>query len=198
MKNINSKEIILESALTLFSEKGYEGAGISEIVQMAGVTKPTLYYFFHSKEGLFQELLNQYYRRLNLILTKESVYTPNAESYHDDVFPVLLRIAYAYFNFARDNKNFYMMILSLAYAPPTAQVTAIINPYNVSQYEIINKCFEKIAETHTNIKGKELLCAYHFVAMINANIGFWNHGYANLNEQQAKAVVHQFMHGIFA
>lgn len=198
MKNTNSKETLLECALTLFSEKGYEGAGINEIVQMAGVTKPTLYYFFQSKEGLFQELLKQYYERFNAILVKESVYLSNAESYHEDVFPVLLRIANAYFCFARENTRFYMMILSLAYTPPTAQVTAMIKPYNVSQYEIIYKCFEKIAETHTNIKGKELLCAYHFVAMINANIGFWNHGNADINEQQAKAVVHQFMHGIFA
>jgi len=198
MKNTNSKETLLECALTLFSQKGYESAGINEIVQMAGVTKPTLYYFFHSKEGIFAEILKQYYEKFNIILANESVYHPNAESYQDDVFPTLLRIANAYFNYAQENTRFYMMILSLAYAPPTAQVTAIIKPYNIAQYEIIIRCFECIAETHSNLKGKELACAYSFVAMVNATIGFWNHGYVNIDKQQAEQVVQQFMHGIFS
>ena len=198
MKNANSKDVLLECALTLFSEKGYESAGINEIVQMAGVTKPTLYYFFQSKEGIFGEILKRYYHRFNTILAGESAYFPDAESYQNDVFPTLLRIALAYFNFARENTKFYMMVLSLAYAPPTAQVTALIKPYNVAQYEIINRCFEAMSRAHANLKGKELQCAYHFVAMLNANIGFWHHGYANIDEQQARLVVHQFMHGIFS
>ncbi len=37
---------LLESALVLFSEKGYEGASIREIIERAGVTRPVLYYYF--------------------------------------------------------------------------------------------------------------------------------------------------------
>lgn len=198
MRNKNSKEELLECALSLFAEKGYESAGINEIVQMAGVTKPTLYYFFQSKEGIFQEILKQYYERLNTILAKESVYSPNAKAYHNDVYPVLLRITNAYFTFARENKKFYMLVLSLAFAPPTAQSSVMIEPYNISQYKIIIECFDKIAEIHSNLKGKEQQSAYHLVAMINANIGFWNHGYGEIDRQKAELVVSQFMHGIFS
>ena len=42
----NSRSRILESALQIFSAKGFEGASVSDIVNQAGVTKPTLYYFF--------------------------------------------------------------------------------------------------------------------------------------------------------
>jgi TetR/AcrR family transcriptional regulator len=198
MKNTNSRDTLLKCALTLFSEKGYDNAGINEIVQMAGVTKPALYYFFGSKEGLFEEILKQYYERLNSILAKESAYFPNAESYENDVLPTLLRIVNAYFAFALENKQFYMMVLSLAFAPPTAQVTSMIEPYNVAQYQIIIECFERIAKAHVNLKGKERQCAYHFIAMINANIGLWNHGYEELKDQNANAIVSQFMHGIFS
>ena len=50
----NSRSRILESALQIFSTKGFEGASVSDIVQAAGVTKPTLYYFFTNKEGFYK------------------------------------------------------------------------------------------------------------------------------------------------
>ncbi len=188
MKNSNSRDTLLQCALALFSEKGYDGAGINEIVQMAGVTKPTLYYFFQSKERLFEEILKLYYERLNAVLAKESVYTPNSHNYGDDVFPVLYRIATTYFTFAQENKQFYLMLLSLTFAPPTSQTSKMIEL----------QCFERIAEIHANLKGKERQCAYHFIAIINQNIGLWNYGYVELDEQKAEAIVKQFMHGIFS
>jgi len=198
MKSTNKKELLLECALTLFSEKGYESAGINEIVQMAGVTKPTLYYFFQSKEGIFGEILKTHYGRFNSMLVKELACFRGTQPCESSIFCELLQIANVYFCFAREFTKFYMLILSLAYAPPTALVTSMIKPYNISQYEIIKSYFEEVAEVYVQLKGRELVCAYHFVAMINANIGFWNHGYAKIDEQQAKYVVNQFMHGVFS
>lgn len=48
---------VLASALHLFSQKGYEGASIREIIEGAGVTRPVLYYYFENKEDLFRKLL---------------------------------------------------------------------------------------------------------------------------------------------
>lgn len=48
---------LLESALRLFAEKGYEGASIREIIESAGVTRPVLYYYFENKEDLFRRLV---------------------------------------------------------------------------------------------------------------------------------------------
>ena len=45
---------ILEKALHLFYEKGYDAIGVQEIADAAGVTKPTLYHYFGSKYGLLQ------------------------------------------------------------------------------------------------------------------------------------------------
>ncbi len=44
-------------AARLFAERGYDATSVREIVEAAGVTKPTLYYHFGSKEGLAQALL---------------------------------------------------------------------------------------------------------------------------------------------
>ena len=48
---------LLESALALFAEKGYEGTSIREIIEGAGVTRPVLYYYFENKEDLFKRLV---------------------------------------------------------------------------------------------------------------------------------------------
>jgi len=54
----NDAEVrLLDSALVLFSEKGYDGTSIREIIEMAGVTRPVLYYYFENKEDLFRRLL---------------------------------------------------------------------------------------------------------------------------------------------
>ena len=48
---------IARVAARLFAARGYDATSVREIVAAAGVTKPTLYYHFGSKEGLAQALL---------------------------------------------------------------------------------------------------------------------------------------------
>jgi len=57
----DARERLLQSALSLFTEHGYAAASIREICAVAGVTKPVLYYYFGSKEGLYQQLMEDAY-----------------------------------------------------------------------------------------------------------------------------------------
>ena len=50
------KATLLLVALTHFASKGYDGVQVREVAEEAGVSKPTLYYHFGSKEGLFRQL----------------------------------------------------------------------------------------------------------------------------------------------
>jgi TetR/AcrR family transcriptional regulator len=52
------RERLLVAALELFNRKGYAATSVREIVAAAGVTKPVLYYYFGSKEGIYLELMN--------------------------------------------------------------------------------------------------------------------------------------------
>ena len=198
MKNENSSETILNCALQLFSEKGYDGVGVNEIAEMAQVKKPTLYYFFGSKEGLFRELLQSNYNRLNEALAEVCCYQPHQERYNEDVYPVLLRIAMAYFDFAMRYPDFYLMSLALAFAPPTSQPAKIAEEYHKVQYGLVEKTFSDIASVHGNMRGKERAYAWRFMALINAQIGFWYRQYATLNHEEAQSLVKQFMHGIYS
>lgn len=48
---------ILSAAMRVFSEQGYSGATMDAIAAQAGVTKPTLYQYFGSKDALFSAML---------------------------------------------------------------------------------------------------------------------------------------------
>lgn len=53
----NSSGRILDAALTLFSERGYDATSTREICELAGITKPSLYYFYESKEIIYRALI---------------------------------------------------------------------------------------------------------------------------------------------
>ena len=50
---------VARTAACLFARRGFDATSVREIVEAAGVTKPTLYYHFGSKEGLAQALLHR-------------------------------------------------------------------------------------------------------------------------------------------
>lgn len=50
---------ILDTALTVFSEKGFVGASMDDIASGAGISKPTLYQYFASKDELFTAMMSQ-------------------------------------------------------------------------------------------------------------------------------------------
>ena len=51
-----TRERILEAALDLFIELGYEGTSLREIANRLGVTKAALYYYFESKDEILMAL----------------------------------------------------------------------------------------------------------------------------------------------
>lgn len=49
---------ILDAALAVFSEKGYEGGTMREIASRLGLTEPALYRHYAGKEALFEDLIS--------------------------------------------------------------------------------------------------------------------------------------------
>jgi AcrR family transcriptional regulator len=52
----STRERILDVALDLFSDQGYDGTSLREIAERLGVTKAALYYHFASKEDILMAL----------------------------------------------------------------------------------------------------------------------------------------------
>lgn len=59
MDKTPTKDRILDSALTLFSEKGYDGVGVDLIAENAGIKGPSLYKHFKGKEDILETLIEK-------------------------------------------------------------------------------------------------------------------------------------------
>lgn len=57
MEKTPTRDRILDSALTLFSERGYDGVGVDLIAENAGIKGPSLYKHFKSKEDILDALI---------------------------------------------------------------------------------------------------------------------------------------------
>lgn len=53
----SKKQLILDTARDLFAEKGYQGTSIDLVVKQAGVSKPTVYNNFKTKQALLFALM---------------------------------------------------------------------------------------------------------------------------------------------
>ncbi len=188
---MDNRAKILNYALKLFAARGYEAVGVQEIVEAAGITKPTLYHYFGSKQGLLEAVLKE-----NLELLFEAV--KQATVYHGDLPLTLNQVVATYFNFARDNVTFYRMQLAMWFAPPNSEPFKIVSRLNNEQQQLLEALFVQAARDHGNMKGRHRAYATTFLGMINTYIGLALNGYVELNDQLVYQAAHQFMHGIFS
>jgi AcrR family transcriptional regulator len=104
------KALLLEG-IDLFAEKGYASTSVREIVSAAGVTKPVLYYYFQSKEGLFQAILDSAAAELEVML-EEALQKPGT---------ALERIVHLYrriYQGLMENVQLFKLINHLFFGPP--------------------------------------------------------------------------------
>ena len=62
-RNLDKQNAILEGALRVFGEKGFEDATVAAICAEAGISEPTLYEYFDSKEDVLFSISELYTRR---------------------------------------------------------------------------------------------------------------------------------------
>ena len=56
---MTSREKILDAAVTVFARKGRNGAHMEEIAAEASINKAMIYYIFHGKDELYQEVIKK-------------------------------------------------------------------------------------------------------------------------------------------
>jgi AcrR family transcriptional regulator len=98
---------LLNAAVRVFDRKGYAAASVREVAEMAGVTKPAVYYHFGSKEGLLLAILHQAERQLTRTLEQAALRPGSARerivALCEDVYALfgqhvpLARVAHAVF-----------------------------------------------------------------------------------------------------
>ena len=56
---MNTKQRILDEALTLFSEKGYANVFVGDIAERVGIKAPSLYKHYKSKQAIFDAIIEE-------------------------------------------------------------------------------------------------------------------------------------------
>jgi len=188
---VDNKERILECALELFSNKGYDAVGVQEIVDQAGITKPTLYHYFGSKEGLLSELLNTYHEGMLRKVEK-------AAYYEGDLPLTMYKLTTAYFNYAREHQKFYRLLLGMRFYPPHSEAFKIAKPLINKQVKVLEEMFLKATKDHGNMRGRQYTYAITYLGMVNSYIEVYREESLDKSGEVIVKAIAQFMHGIYS
>ena len=187
----SNRSIILEEALKLFSNYGYEATGVQEICERAGVTKPTLYHYFGSKQGLlealFVEKMQPFLRELRFA----------AEYKHDPVANInaIMRL---YLTYAKTEPLFFRLQLALGFASPKSDAYLAIEPFLKKQQEMLTDMFKQAAADHGNMLGREETYALSLLGTANTYALQVLNARLEVDDALLYRAVHQFMHGIYS
>lgn len=188
---MDNRSRILDCSLRLFANQGYDAVGVQEIVDAAGITKPTLYHYFGSKHGLLEALLGQYFETLIQVVRQ-------AADYQGDLPKTLNDIVTAFFEFARENPTFYRLQLALWFAPQQSEAHKVVTRWNHELHEIVEQVFVAAEKDHGNMKGRHRAYTATFEGMINTYIGLAVNGYTELDDELVYQAVRQFQYGIYS
>lgn len=197
-KNDN-RQNILENAVDLFYAKGYEAVGVQEIANNAGITKPTLYYYFKSKYGLLESVLEDTIPKFIQVID-------NAAKKSNSLEDGLMNVAREYINFVmgseRNMKIFYMF-LSMEYSPRDSESYKAIEKYAKEIFARFLKLFTDNEKQLGNMNGRQEQFTMGFMGILNYYLlvscdRSLSDARIKIKENEIYSLVHQFMHGIFS
>jgi len=190
-----TKAKVLSEAVTLFAARGYEAVGVQDLCDASGITKPTLYYHFGSKEGLLAALFEERFGLFNSGIKAVAEY-PGTR--HGDLGGVLLSTMTAFISSARTDVDFTRVRLSSSFCPPSSASYRTARPYLEALYGTLTATFQAAAHEHGNMAGRALPYAASFIGAADAYTGLYLAGDLDPDEDFLRRAVHYFMHGIFS
>jgi len=188
---MDNKSVIIKNALQMFAFRGYDAVGVQEICIACEVTKPTLYHYYNSKRGLLDSILEKFYP---VFLDK----VIKAAEYHRDLVMNLEGIANVFFQFAFDNKDFIRFALAISFSPPDSEAFSAQKKYMEKLYCIIENLFVQAVNEHGNLRNKEKLLTASLIGLLNTFIALYLSNSIKIDETIERAIVKQFMHGIYS
>ena len=103
VKKRESKKRILQAALHEFSLQGLKGARVENIARAAGVNKAMIFYYFSSKQKLYEEVLNTSLKKIFIEIAKKIIIKPTVNN-------LIEQIPRIHINFFKENPDFIKMI----------------------------------------------------------------------------------------
>ncbi len=138
------RDIILDAAEEIFSEKGFHLATVDEIAQKAGVAKGTIYLYFKDKLDLFLSTMER--KLIEMVSKLEEV-----EAEVDDPVEAIAQIIALHFEFAKSHERLIQHMTPEKFKPPADRFHGnrmplvrekIFRPINRS-IELIERCIRR-------------------------------------------------------
>ncbi len=126
-------------AARLFADRGFEATSVREIVEAAGVAKPTLYYHFQSKEGLASALLTV--PLTNLVDTLRHI----VKTVKDPIECLEQVIEARYVTF-REDPDRGRFIYSVLFGPPGSNIASELESFRDSLLSWTESAVRRLAE----------------------------------------------------
>jgi AcrR family transcriptional regulator len=86
-----TKAAILSAATQLFAEKGFIGASISDIAEIVGVSKSSIYHYFPSKEAILHSLIDSFAQEVDLLIQAADKYKLDQSKILTEFAEILIR-----------------------------------------------------------------------------------------------------------
>jgi len=134
------RERLLTEALRLFTSRGYAATTVREIVAAAGVTKPVLYYYFGSKEGLYLEIMAGISQVFEQRVMELQILTGSVRER-------LLHFFTGMFTGAHENMDAVRLAYSIYFGPPQGAPFIDFNSFFDRTLEIVDTLIAEGIET---------------------------------------------------
>lgn len=118
MSRAEREDQMLSVAEEVFAERGYRAASMDEIAERCGVSKPMLYEYFGSKDGLLLACLGRARAELHRV-------TSEAMAQGHDPLDVLTRGLVAYYTFSSAHSRSFALLMHEPMALPDATIEAV-------------------------------------------------------------------------
>jgi AcrR family transcriptional regulator len=185
---------ILRAALKHFADCGYAGASVQAIVDAARVTKPTLYYYFKSKAGLFQALIDWAHDERYRLMCE-------AGERDDNLAGQLTEVLAALFEFINDHRALMRIAFATAFSAK-GEIPAEIRYSDKCErnFEFIHALIRQgVAEGTLNdgFSSRELTMGIYGMMTIKV-MEHLVHGKPRLTRRDAESIVQLFLGGASA
>ena len=91
---MSTKEKILDAALTLFAENGYDGTSVEQIANIVGIKAPSLYKHYKGKEDILNALIDSAEARYEEMFGSENNIGKVPQSWEEFIKVTMERISF--------------------------------------------------------------------------------------------------------
>ncbi len=165
-KKQKNKQAILEAAISLFSENGYENTSIEHIAKVAGVGKGTVYSYFHTKKDIIKGFCEYELEKIHKKLVERS-------NQDDSILEQMLIIYMTEFHHVTQNREFGRLYMRESIFPSDSDAQAHMELDN-KYFQILCPILEKGQERGELRKDIELLhITAHFYSLFILVMSAW-------------------------